>query len=422
MSICTTLYVQGGTPALQGSLHIPGSKNSAMPLLTLASLQAQPVTVKQVPSISDITHLLELLSFAGSSSSSVNQGNQVIFQGLHLKNEPYTFPQALSSRLRGAIYALALPASRGLRARLESIGGDFIGSRSFTPHLRALAGFGLQVSGQGSAVAITGGHPRPSEFSIDDKGITATSLAIIIAASLDGESIIKDASLETECDDVLAAARHFGAQAERDGRSLIIKGPFQSTDAPIRIPADHLVWGTFAIAAAMTGGSTSCAAALIDHRFDPVIEALRSFGIIVSQDGPLLKTFGRPLRPVTLETGMYPKFPSDLLPQIMALAVSAPGTSVFKESHYGSRFDHLPGMEKMGARISMVEGDVHIHGATPVSGAQLDGAGIRETTALALLALTAQGPSVIRKAASVSRGYEDLAQTLCRMGATVHFG
>ena len=407
MSTCTTLYVKGSTPALQGNLHVPGSKNSAMPLLTLAALQAQPVTVKQVPGISDITHLLELLSFAGSSS--VNQGNHVIFQGLHLKNEPYTFPQALSSRLRGAIYALALPASRGVRARLESIGGDYIGSRSFTPHLRALAGFGLQVSGQGSAVAITGGHPRPSEFSIDDKGITATSLAIIVAASLDGESIIKDASLETECDDVLAAARHFGAQAERDGRSLIIKGPFQSTDAPIRIPADHLVWGTFAIAAAMTGGSTSCAAALIDHRF-------------VSQDGPLLKTFGRPLRPVTLETGMYPKFPSDLLPQMMALAVSAPGTSVFKESHYGSRFDHLPGMEKMGARISMVEGDVHIHGATPVSGAQLDGAGIRETTALALLALTAQGPSVIRKAASVSRGYEDLAQTLCRMGATVHFG
>lgn len=420
MSICTTLYVQGGTPALQGSLHIPGSKNSAMPLLTLASLQAQPVTVKQVPSISDITHLLELLAYAGSSA--VKQENQVTFEGLQLETGPYTFPAALSTRLRGAIYALALPASRGVHARLESIGGDFIGSRSFTPHLRALAGFGLQVSGQGNAVAITGGHPRPSEFSIDDKGITATSLAIIVAASLDGESIIKDASLETECDDVLAAARHFGAQAERDGRSLIIKGPFLSTDAPIRIPADHLVWGTFAIAAAMTGGSTSCAAALIDHRFDPVIEALRSFGIIVSQDGPLLKTFGRPLRPVTLETGMYPKFPSDLLPQMMALAVSAPGTSVFKESHYGSRFDHLPGMEKMGARISMVDGDVRIHGATPVSGAQLDGAGIRETTALALLALTAQGPSVIRKAASVARGYEDLAQTLCRMGATVHFG
>lgn len=420
MPTCATLYVQGSTPALQGSLHIPGSKNSAMSLLTLAALQTQPVTVKQVPNISDITHLLELLSYAGSNA--VNQDNQVTFQGLHLKTGSYTFPVELSSRLRGAIYALALPASRGTHARLQSIGGDFIGSRSFIPHLRALAGFGLHVSGEDNAVGITGGHPRPSEFSIDDKGITATSLAIILAASLDGESIIKNASMETECDDVLAAARHFGVQAERDGRTLIIKGPYQSTDTPIQVPADHLVWGTFAIAAAITGGTTSCDATLIDHRFNPVIEALRSFGISVARHGPHLKTFGRPLRPATLETGMYPKFPSDLLPQMMALAVSAPGTSVFKESHYGSRFDHLPGMEKMGARISMVEGNIHIHGATPVTGAQLEGAGIRETTALVLLALTADGPSVIRKAASVARGYEDLAQTLRKMGATIHFG
>lgn len=420
MSNCTTLYVQGGAPALQGSLHIPGSKNSAMPLLTLAALQTQPVTVMQVPNISDTTHLLELLAYAGNHT--VNQDHQVTFRGLHLETGPYTFPAALSSRLRGAIYALALPASRGVHARLESIGGDFIESRSFKPHRRALAGFGLHVSGDGNAVGITGGHPRPSEFSLDDKGITATSLAIIIAASLDGESIIKEASMETECDDVLAAARHFGAQGERDGRTLIINGPFQSTDTPIAVPGDHLVWGTFAIAAAMTGGSTSCEAARVDHRFDPVIEALRSFGINVARNGPRLTTSGRPLRPVKLETGMYPKFPSDLLPQMMALAVSAPGTSVFKESHYGSRFDHLPGMEKMGARITMVEGDVHIHGVTPVTGAQLEGAGIRETTALALLALTADGPSVIRKAASVARGYEDLAQTLCRMGAAIHFG
>lgn len=420
MSTSATLYVQGGTPALQGSLHIPGSKNSAMPLLTLAALQAQPVTVRQVPNISDITHLLELLAYAGSRA--INQDQQVTFQGLHLETRPYAFPVALSSQLRGAIYALALPASRGIHARLESIGGDVIGSRSFAPHMRALAGFGLHIRGEGNAVAITGGHPRPNEFSIDDKGITATSLAIMIAASLDGESIVKDASMETECDDVLAAARHFGAQAEREGRTLIIKGPFQSTDTPINVPGDHLVWGTYAIAAAMTGGSTSCEAALIDHRFAPVIEALRSFGINVAREGERLKTSGRPLRPVVLETGMYPKFPSDLLPQMMALAVSAPGTSVFKESHYGARFDHVPEMKKMGARISMVEGDVHIHGATPVIGAQLEGAGIRETTALALLALTAQGPSVIRKAASVARGYEDLAQTLCRMGAAVHLG
>jgi UDP-N-acetylglucosamine 1-carboxyvinyltransferase len=419
MPTTATLYIEGCTPALKGNLHIPGSKNSAMPLLTMAALQAQRVTVEQVPNISDITHLLELLAYAGNDG--VNRNDQVTFQGLHLKNGTYAFPSAVSSRLRGAIYALALPASQGICARLEHIGGDLIDSRSFAPHLRALTGFGLQVRGEGNGVGITGGHPRPNEFFIDDKGITATSLAIIIAATLDGESIIKEASLETECDDVLATARHFGAIAVRDGRTLIIRGPYQPTDALIRVPADHLVWGTYAIAGAMTGGSTTCDASVIDHRFTPVIDALRSFGISVVQQGQWLKTSGRPTRPVTLETGMYPNFPSDLLPQMMVLAVSAPGTSVFRESHYGSRFDHLPGMKKMGVQITMVEGDVHIHGATPVTAACLDGAGIRETTALALLALTAEGPSTISKACSVARGYENLANTLCRMGANIRF-
>lgn len=419
MSTTATLHVEGCTPPLEGHLHLPGSKNSAMPLLTMASLQAQQVTVEQVPNISDITHLLELLSYAGNDG--IYRNDQVTFQGLHLKNSTLSFPAAISSNLRGAIYALALPASQGICARLVRIGGDFIESRSFAPHLRALRGLGLQVSGEGNSVSITGGHPQPNEFSIEDKGITATSLAIIIAATLDGESIIKNASLETECDDVLAAARHFGALAERDGRTLIIRGPFKTTEAPIRIPADHLVWGTFAIAGAMTGGSTTCHASLVDHRFTPVINALRSFGISVVRQGQWLKTSGRPTHPATLETGMYPKFPSDLLPQMMALAVSAPGTSVFRESHYGYRFDHLPGMKQMGVNVTMANGNVCIHGATSVTAACLEGAGIRETTALALLALTANGPSTISKASSLARGYENFATALRRMGANIRF-
>ncbi|WP_208530893.1 hypothetical protein [Pseudomonas aeruginosa] len=411
------IRVDGPAPRLEGEIEVPGAKNVAMPLLVAAALQGRALRVDNVPRIADVGHLLELLRVCAVDSeirrSSVTLREHQPLPAL------VCFPADTAARLRGAVYALALPASQGRRAVLPCIGGDFIASRSFAPHCRALRGFGLEVRHSDGALEITGGRPRPAEFDLDDQGITATCLAILIAGALEGRTVLSTASLETECDDVIAALNALGARASREGRTILVDGPYGGGVDSLSVPGDHLVWGTLAMAAAITGGSTRSRTPA-DHRYTPVIELLEAYGLSVDRRDDGLRVSGAPRRGVEVRTGMFPSFPSDLLPPAMALAAVAPGTSVFHEAHYGSRFDHAGGMRALGARISIDGEHGTVKGGERLRGARLAGAGIRETTALLLLSLAAEGRTWLSDIGSLYRGYEDLPGALRHLGAPLH--
>lgn len=408
------ITVHGPCKPLRGYVGLSGCKNVAMPTLVAAALSTTPMTVINVPRIQDVYVLLKILEIIGLS---VDQRESEVSLAVVRKVNEYLIPDALSSRLRGSVYTLAIPAVRSGRAVIGRIGGDVISGRSLAPHARALAGFGLQFTQINRGWALNGKRAKSGEFALKDKGISATCLAILIAAAIEGRSVIREASLEIECDDVLRAVRTLGAKAERDGRTLLVEGPMAPETDIVDVPFDQLAWGTLAIATAATGGSLD-APSILARRAEPIIQCLQEFGVTVTT-GNTLHTEGSPSRGVDIATGMYPMFPSDLLPQAMVLGAIAPGKSIFKELHYNHRFGHVGGLQKMGARIEISGRTALVYGPCELRNQKVHGSGIRETAALVLAGLAAKGPTVIERAEAIYRGYENLPGELTMLGAQI---
>lgn len=406
--------ITGPSRPLRGVVRVPGCKNSAMPALVAAALAPGTVRVDRVPNISDIRNLVEILRGLGADPAW--EGDAVVF-GPSL-DRGSVIPDSLSSQLRGSVYALALAVVRSRNARIGRIGGDSLLGRSLEPHLRALAGFGLSVAQRSDGWEITDGPARPREFVLDDRGITATGLAILIAAGLDGESVIRHASVELETDDILDFVRALGASAERDGRTLVVRGPLSGGSGEFTVPPDQIVWGTFAIASAITGGELE-AHGPVAARSGAIVEVLEQAGVTVVHDGNTIRTRGAATAPFRVATGDYPEFPSDLLPQLMVMASQCEGCSEMVERIYDHRFDHAEALRALGVRIEVDGRTARIRGRSSLEGKTLRGTGIRETTSLVLAGLIAEGVSEVHGAGAVHRGYENLAADLRAMGAEI---
>jgi UDP-N-acetylglucosamine 1-carboxyvinyltransferase len=406
----TTLNVRGGIGRITMKVAVPGAKNSAMPIVAAAAIAPGTVDVVEVPDITDLHNLTAILRTLGIPVEAA-PGRLAI--GLPDRNRlDRKIPAELSSRLRGSIYTLGVLAALTGEGTIGAIGGDSLsddGRRAdLLPHGRMFAGFGLELTRCGSGWMLTGGPPRPGEFAIQDNGITASAMAAMIAASLPGRSVIREASPEIEVDDTLEMLSRLGAGADRDGSALVVTGPLTGCEEPLTIPQDRIYAGTLAIAAAATGGSAQLDRRLSD-RMTAVLASLSSFGVRVTatDSGTLIE--GAPTRGARVGSGLYPAVSSDLLPLFAVLAAQAPGESMIEESVYHGRDGHVTGLTAMGADIERAGGNrLLVRGPTAWRSTEVDGAGIRETCALYLAALLAPGVSAIRNASALGRGYAGL--------------
>lgn len=408
-------YVQGPSAPLTGRFLPPGCKNTALPSLVLAALAPGPVAVERVPRISDVEAMLDILRCLGAQVTVC--GSTAIVKG-PAKPVP-SVPAELSQRLRGSLYALALFAVRGEGGSIGPIGGDQLAGRSLAPHARALAGFGCDLVPARDGWQLRRGRARAGDIVVDDHRMSATNLAVLIAASIEGRSVIREAATEAEVDDLLAFVRSCGAYAVREApRTLVVEGPLTDGERRIALPSDQLAWGTFAIAASVTGGSLESSADLVE-RGRPILEALDRAGVDISLSDTL-RTSGFPTRGIHVQTGMYPRFfPTDLLPPLSALCCVAPGVSVLQEGQFEGRFDHVAGLRRLGAAVEVHGRVARIEGPCQLQGATVAGSGIRETAALIVAGLAARGTTTVRHAGSVHRGYEAFAATLADLGANI---
>lgn len=410
----TTPYsveIVGPSAPLVGRINPPGSKNACLPLLVAASLVGHPVTLRNVPALADVSVLLEILHHLGCEVQGTS--GEVMIRGP--ASCGLSVPGTLSVRLRGALYSLALPACLMGRAYIGAIGGDVLSGRTLAPHVRAFAGFGMQMSVRGEGYEISGGPPRPGDFVLDDNGNTATGISVLLASRCEGRSVIRGASLEPENDDLLDFLRRFGVASERDGRTIIVEGALRA--GPIyEVPFDRIYCGTMAMAALITGGEIEMPGALVAP-LRGVLETLEACGAVIDV-GTHLRVGGCVRRPLHVHTSMFPGFPTDLLPQLSAMLTRANGVSTLREGVYRARFDHVAALRELGAAIT-IDGDrAQITGPRHLAGARLrGGVGIRETAALVLAGLAAHGTTVIEDAAALRRGYENLPADLARLGA-----
>ncbi len=409
------LEVSGPTQRLCLQPDVAGAKNAAMPLLAAASLCEEAVRIKGVPKISDIENLLLLLNVVGSEQRW--NGNDLVlsFSG----NQCCDLPRNLSAKLRGSVYAAVIPAVKYGRVSFSTIGGDKIAGRSLEPHLRAFAGLGYTIQESAGALSIESENGVvASSFCLDDKpgGITASALALILAACTTGTSEITGISWEPEVHEVAQFLVSLGAKIERYNRSTGITGPSRlqpSQDWVVSL--DRVVWGTYAIAALTTGGSVRLPV-LPAEEMAPILDFFVQMGVEVTSEDDQVLISGRPRQPASIVCDSFPSFPPDLAPIASVLMSQAPGISTIEDRIYPSRYDHIDELKRMGLEASFDGGVLRVRGKSRLRGTNVSGSGIRETTALLLAGLVADGRTEIANAEAISRGYPHLVQDLSRDG------
>ncbi|MFI6501485.1 hypothetical protein [Nonomuraea typhae] len=385
---------------IRGCATVPGSGKAALPAMLAAALAPGVVELRGLPGLADVRRLAEVLRYLGVRLRDTNDG---LLVGERLPG-PRHLPGRLSSGPRGVVYALGLLA-HDMDGRPRTIGPRL----DLTPYAAALAGFGLMLRPAASGWALSGGPARPGEVAAGEFAVSA--LAAVLAATLEGRTTIRRAGPEPEVDDVLAVLNQLGAGAGRDGQDLVVEGPMTGAQGPIDVPSDRMYAGTLAIAAAAAGGWVELERE-VAGRMTGCLEALRAFGVGLTETGSSVVVSGPPTRPARVRPGPYPEFPADLLPLLTLLAAQAPGRSVLEGA---GRNPHVTGLRDMGARICVDRRCIIVRGPTRWRPARVTGAGARETCALYLAGRMACGTTVIANAGALARGYGDLEAMLKRL-------
>ena len=417
------LVVTGGGP-LEGSVRISGSKNGALPLLAATLLSDGRCTLTNVPNLTDIGNLCELLSEVGVSIDRL--GPHAI--STKVTSEANSVARyELVSRMRASIYLLGpLVAKRGF-ARVSLPGGCVIGLRPVDLHLKGLRALGAEIEldhGYIVAKAPKGRLQGNRVFLGGPMGssVGATCNVLMAAVLADGKSVIEGAACEPEVVELANFLNAMGATIEGIGTPrLVITGVPSLGGARQRVIPDRIEAGTYAIAAGMTGGDVRLEDVRLDH-LGAVVDTLEKVGFEFSEPEQDVVRVRRPgsLQPVRTTTLTYPGYPTDLQSPLIAMLTKAEGISVVSEKIYPDRFMHLAELQRMGADVMKEGSSAVIRGVKRLKGTDVDATDLRAGAALVLAGLVAEGTTRLHKVYHVDRGYEDFEQKLTGLGANIH--
>ena len=411
-------YVTGGRP-LRGEVTVHSAKNSALYLILGALLTREPVVLKEVPRLSDILAICELLEHFGARVSWVGRDLHLDAAELVTTDAPY----ALVSQLRASFVAMGALLGRCGEAHISVPGGCAFGPRPVDRHIKAFRQLGVsfaEVKGDFHAQRDAPLSGR-AVFEVPTVGGTQN---VILAAALGSERvIIENAALEPEIADLAEMLNQMGARIEGAGTpTIIIDGVEALSGITYQPLPDRIEAGTLLLAAAATRGQLTLRGVRAEH-LRTVIAKLGESGVSVlelSPDTLSLDATG-PLTPVDVVASEYPGLPTDLQAPFGAYLATVPGTSVVTDRVYPDRFTHVGELARTGAQLMLREHTLVIQGGV-LRGAAMHAADIRAGGALVIAALAARGPSTITGVQYIRRGYERLAERLSMLGADIHLG
>jgi UDP-N-acetylglucosamine 1-carboxyvinyltransferase len=414
--------VTGGVP-LRGEVRIAGAKNAVLKEMAAAVLTSEPVTLHNVPRISDVAILRELMSDIGFDVRRRNGESLEIRAGEAVW--PFV-PLEAGIKMRASFILLGPMLARFGRVILPNPGGDRIGRRPVDLHVTAMEQLGASIvyrNGYYFASAPDGGL-RGGHIEFPTVTVMGTENALLAATLARGTTVIDNAALEPEVDDLIAMLSAMGARIERTAdRRIEIEGVDRLGGVDHRVIGDRLEAETFAIAAAVTGGEvqmTGVDPAHLGAFLDVCAEM--GVGVDASPDGFLVRgPDGSSLRPADVRTEPYPGFATDYQAPLSVLMTQAEGVSTIEETIFEDRLDHLRELARMGASVEVLDARrARITGATPLVGAEVGIADLRAGATLILAALAATGTSVISGVEHVDRGYEQIEAKLVALGAQIN--
>ncbi len=411
------LRITGGAQ-LAGDICVSGSKNAALPEMAAALLTARPVTLHNVPRVTDSAVMADIFSLLGGEAK--GKGTVILDTGGMTGSD---VPDELGRRMRATIVLLGALLARFGRARVPRPGGDDIGARRVEQHLRGLRQMGAHVNETDTEIVATAERLRGDRIVFDLPTVTGTENILLAAVTAEGRTQIFNAAREPHVQDLCLLLIKMGAHIEGVGTErLIVDGTKELGGAEHTVIADYLEAGTYAIAVAAAGGDLRIECTRPED-LQLLLLKLEQAGAHVEAGDDWFRV-GReprsPLRPIDMSTWTFPGFPTDLQAQYMALMTQADGESVISEYVHENRFQHVRELAKMGAGIT-VEGRLHaiVHGPARLRGTELAIPDIRSGAALVIAALCAEGESLLRNAWHVERGYEDMVGKLASVGARI---
>jgi len=418
------IHVRGGA-LLKGEIPISGAKNAAVALVAACLLTDETLTFTNVPAVRDIFVMFDLLRHLGvevdwTPSPGVGQGGKLKLTAKTIADT--TAPYEIVSKMRASFLVLGPLLARAGHAKVSLPGGDAIGARPVNYHLQALDALGARtelVEGYIVADALDGLRGAGIDFKFASVG--ATEHAMMAAVLAKGQTVITNAALEPEIDDIGKCLIAMGAKISGLGTSrIVIDGVEKLHGAVHPVLPDRIEAGTFAIAAAMAGGEVE----LIGAREDmlaSLIDLLRQTGTDVraTNRGLSVHRNGARLKSVDATTEVFPGFPTDLQAQFMALMAIADGASQIKETIFESRFMQVPELVRMGADIKTSGDTATVTGVEMLKGAPVQATDLRAGVSLILAGLAAEGETVVNRVYHVDRGFERLEEKLSRVGADI---
>lgn len=409
-------FIVRGPTRLRGTVPINGAKNAVLPIMAATLLARGESVIENVPVLRDVHTMKKLLEIIGAKTK-LEDGVLTIDTSTAVGIEA---PYDLVRTMRASIYALAPLLAKNGKARVSMPGGCAWGPRPIDLHIMALERLGARIKLDHGYINAESKRLRGAEVVFPIRSVGATAQTMMAASLAAGITIIKNAAIEPEITDLGRAL--IGGGVRIDGletTTLTIEGV--DTFEPIhhRVIPDRIETGTFAAAAAMSGGDVTLTGCEPAH-LEAVLATLTECGATIETGKDELRVRGPDkLRATHVVTQEHPGFPTDMQAQIISVLCLAEGASTVKDTIYPDRFTHVPELRRFGADIRLDGNLAVIKGVKALQGAPVMATDIRASSALILAAMVAKGTTEILRVYHIDRGYEKIEAKLLSLGADI---
>ena len=412
------LLIKGGNQ-LNGEIYASGAKNSALPILAASLLSDSPLRVANLPHLNDVTTMIELLGSMGLditlSDTGIVEVDASTIKDLNARYE-------LVKTMRASTLVLGPLLAKFSKAEVALPGGCAIGSRPVNLHIDAMRAMGAEIIIENGYIkASSKGKLKGAEINFDPVSVGATENVMMAATLAEGTTTIRNAAREPEVVDLANCLKKMGANIMGEGTETItIEGVDSLQGCNFSVMPDRVEIATYLTAVAMTGGNIKIKSA-IPSIFTSVIEKLENSGAKISQGKDWISILMEKERPkaVSLTTGPYPAFPTDMQAQFVALNSISEGNSTVTETIFENRFMHVQEIARMGGKISLKGNTAFIKGTSNLFGAPVMATDLRASASLVLAGLVAKGETVIDRIYHIDRGYERIEEKLKLLGADI---
>lgn len=405
-----------GKHVLEGTIRISGAKNSAVALIPASLLSDGVVTIDNVPNISDIDALSEILEFLGVKVE--KKEGLIKIDSSNLVNRE--IPEMISSKLRASYYFMSALLGKYKKVEMYFPGGCSIGARPIDQTLKGFKVLGAEVKEEGNKYTITAENLHGGHVYLDMPSVGATINTILVAVRASGKTIIENAAKEPEIVNVATFLNNMGAKITGAGTSEIrITGVNHLNGCFSEVIPDRIEAGTYIIAGALTGHNLRIENIIPEH-VESLTLKLKEIGVPIEiGDDYAIVSKTSNMKSINVKTLGYPGFPTDLQQPLTTLLTQCTGKSILEETIYENRFQNVKYLNKMGANIEINDRKIYIQGPANLKGSEVVATDLRAGAGLILAGLIAEGITVVKEVEHVLRGYDSIINKLTAVGAKI---